>query len=113
MGAHLFIVLTEPDSMSGRVVVVPIVTERAHTDKTVRLDHGDHPFIKHPSNVDFGAARYAFVAKLAEAIARGEASLDDDVAETLLMRMQRGLLESSHTINEIAAYVRSVLPEIA
>lgn len=108
MGSHLFVVLTDVDQLTGRVVIAPIVTERTHTDKTVRLNVGDHTFIRHASNVDFGAARYANATTLAEQIKLGEASIAESIDARLLRRMQQGLLESAHTINEIAAYVRSV-----
>ncbi len=108
MGTHLFIVITDPDAASGRVVVVPIVTTRTHTDRTVELNVGDHPFIRHSSSVDFGSSRYANVAVLLEKIGLGEATVADEVEPAVLRRVQHGLLRSSHTINEIATYCRGV-----
>ncbi len=93
------------------MVVAPIVTERAHTDKTVRLLVGDHPFIRHASNVSYGDAEFAFLGKLTDAVARGEASMAQPVSGALLRRMQDGLLMSSRTIHVIVDYVRSFLAE--
>ena len=64
MGTHLWFVVTDPDPTTSLVVMVALVTERAHTEKTVRLNVGDHPFIQPASNVDFGSATYAPASKL-------------------------------------------------
>lgn len=59
MGTHLWFVLTDPDPSTRLVVMVPLVTERSHTEKMVRLGVGDHPFILHASNIDYGGATFA------------------------------------------------------
>ena len=97
--------------MSGRVVIVPIVTERPHTDKTACLLPADHPFIRHRSNVDYGSARYAFVNALNALLVSGEASLDESLSAAVLKRVQRGLFASSHTINDIAAFARAAFTD--
>lgn len=104
IGTHLWFVLTDPDPATGRVVLVMLVTERGHTDRTVRLTVGDHPFIRHASDVAFGTAIYAPTAKLNERLARGVATLHTDMTPALLAAVRAGLLASSHTPNEIAAY---------
>jgi hypothetical protein len=103
MGAHAFVVLTDPDPATQRVVVVPLVTARAHTDTTVLLVPGEHPFIRHDTHVSFGAATYAPVARLERKLVRGVVDRLDDQAGDVLARIQRGLLASSCTINEIAS----------
>lgn len=45
MGTHLWFVPTDPDPVTTRVVIVALVTQRGHTERTVTLDVGDHPFI--------------------------------------------------------------------
>ncbi|MEP6495254.1 MAG: hypothetical protein ABJF01_21385 [bacterium] len=104
MGAHLWFVLTDPDAETHRVVIVAVVTERAHTERTVRLLAGDHPFVRHASNVDFGTATYAPASKLEAALADNRGSLSDDMSNELLERVRRGLLASSHTPNDIVAH---------
>ena len=111
MGTHLWVVVTSADPQTGRVVIVPIVTERPHTNKTVQLNVGDHPFIRHASNVDFGSARYANSVTLTERMALADVVRAESFDAPVLSRLQHGLLTSSHTINEIAAYVRDVLGE--
>jgi hypothetical protein len=90
MGPHLFVVLTNVDPENGRVVEAPIVSERRHSENTLRLRPGDHPFIQHASNVDFGSARYANVANLRHGMTLGEARTDTAVDDTLLQRTQEG-----------------------
>jgi hypothetical protein len=108
MGTHLWFVLTDPDPVTQKVVMVMLVTERGHTERTVRLDVGDHPFIRHASAVDFGAARYAPSVRLDAALASTAAELDSDMSATLLARVRQGLLDSSHTPNEIAHECRAL-----
>jgi mRNA-degrading endonuclease toxin of MazEF toxin-antitoxin module len=106
MGTHLWFVLTDPDAETRLVVIVVLVTERAHTETSVRLDVGDHPFIKHASNVDFGSATYALAVKLEAALASKRAEVSADMSPELLAKVRQGLVESSHTPNEIVAYCR-------
>jgi hypothetical protein len=106
MGTHLWFVLTDPEVSSGRVVIVALVTERAHTERTVRLNVGDHPFIAHASNVDFGSSTYAPVSKLDAALAEHRATLSADMSAPLLALVREGLLSSSHTPNDIIEHCR-------
>jgi hypothetical protein len=105
---HLWFVLTDPDPTTSKVVLVMLVTERAHTERTVRLDAGDHPFVRHPSNVDFGTATYAPVSKLSDALARNAAALDADMSHELLQRVRRGLLASSHAPHDVVEHCRAL-----
>ena len=55
MGTHLWFVVTNPDPHA--MVLVMLVSLKPHTDRTLVLDQGDHPFVDHPSSVDFGTLR--------------------------------------------------------
>lgn len=103
---HLWLVLTEPDGQSPKVVAAAVRTLRPYSDRTVVLQVGDHPFIKHDSTVDYGSARYFRVDKIVAAMKRGTCHLRSDLAPAVLGRVQRGLLESPHTIHEIKRYCR-------
>ena len=107
MGTHLWFVLTDPAPETRLVVTVALVAERGHTERTVRLQRGDHPFITHASNVDFGSAKYAPAAKLEAALASTRATLGADMSAELLARVRVGIVASSHTPNEIVAYCRA------
>lgn len=110
MGTHLWFVLTDSDPDTRKVVLVMLVTARAHTDRMVQLDVGDHPFVRHASNVDYGTARYAPAGRLEGLLAEGRAALDADLSAPVLARVRRGLLDSGHTPNDVAAYCRRWFP---
>lgn len=103
---HLWFVLTDPDP--SKVVAVRVVTARPHTDKTVVLGAGDHPFIRHESNVDYGSATFLVVSKLQSALEAGRCHPEPDMSPDLLERVRRGLLASPRTIHAIAEYCREV-----
>ena len=96
---HLWFVLTNPDSTSKHVVAVMLVTARRHTDKTVSLNVGDHPFVQHESNVDYGFARLLLANKIMAAILQSRGELQPDASDTLLTRLCIGLLQSPRTPN--------------
>lgn len=64
---HMFIVVTDPEPDSGRIVAVMVRTAKDYTDKTVILQKGDHPFIKHPSAVQYSSADIFSVSKIEKA----------------------------------------------
>jgi hypothetical protein len=102
MGTHLWFVLTDPDPDRGWMVLVMLVTVKPRTDRTLHLDMGDHPFIRHASAVDFGTATYAPASKLQAALSSGRTTLEADMSADLLARVRAGLLTSARTPNEIA-----------
>jgi hypothetical protein len=104
--AHLWIVLTDPDHSDDKVVAVMVVSEKPHTDKTVALNNGDHPFFQHASNIDYGTAKHFPRVKLEKQInSRGK--LRQDVSTELLERARGGVFESSRCPNYIKEYFRT------
>lgn len=106
MGEHLWFVLTDPDHDTDHVVIVALVSEKSHTERTVRLGPGDHPFIRWASSVDYGTATFKLSRKISAALASNRAILQADMSPELLAKVRAGLLESSHTPNVIAAHCR-------
>ncbi len=98
---HLWVVLTDPDPKTNQVVIVMIVTSREHTDKTVTLTAGSHPFIVHESNVDYRTATLALPKKLNAAIANGRCRLEADLSPDALAIVRAGLRVSGRTPNYI------------
>lgn len=78
MGTHLWFVLTDPDPDRNSMVLVMLVTVKPHTDRTVQLNVGDHPFVRHESAV----------------------------SADLLTRVRAGLLASARTPNDVVEYCR-------
>ncbi len=104
---HLWIVLTNPDPVTKKALVVMVVSEKSTTDKTVTLRAGDHPFIRHNSNIDYGGARLFDVERLEEQIVSEDHALQQDLSETLFESVRKGIFESSRTINWIKDYCRT------
>lgn len=94
---HLWFVLTNPDPQSGHVVAAMLVSSRPHTNKTVTLIVGDHPFVQHESNVDYGGAKLLLASKIEAAITESRCQLHADATGSLLTRLSIGLLRSSRT----------------
>jgi hypothetical protein len=106
MGTHLWFVLTDPDPDRNSIVLVMLVTVKTHTDRTLHLDVGDHPFVRHESAVDFGTAKYVPAVRLQDGLASGRATLAEDMSADLLTRVRAGLLASARTPNDVADYCR-------
>ena len=96
---HLWFVLTDPEPSDNRVVAVMLVTARAHTDKTVQLMPGDHPFVRHESNVDFGSAVLVHLDRFQRAVELGKCHPQPDIDAHLLQRLRAGLLASPRTVH--------------
>ena len=101
---HLWFLLTDPDPGTYRVVMVMVVSAQPHTDKTVVLGVGDHPWIRHESNVDFGSARFIPTSKLEAAQRGNRLILQAEMSDQLLSRVRNGLVLSSRTIHEVKDY---------
>ena len=59
--SHLWIVLTDPEPVTYRAVCVSITSRKSHSEATVILRPGDHPFIRHESVVYYTEARWLFL----------------------------------------------------
>ena len=104
--SHLWLVLTDPDPESEQVVAVMVVTARPHTDKTVVLSAGEHPFITHDSSVDYGGARRFQTARLKSALRGGRCKLAENMSPAMLAKVRAGLLNSSRTPHHMKDYCR-------
>ena len=78
-----------------------VVTTRPYTDRTTTLDVGDHPFLQHESNVDYGSARLISKSQLALTAKQGSVHIQPDMSPALLRRVCDGLLQSPRTIHFI------------
>lgn len=101
---HLWFVLTDPEGSPGRCVGAMLTTRRRHSDTTVILRLGDHPFIKHESTVDFGKLEFLKVSKLHHAIEIGQCYSREDMSADLLRKVRAGLLSSPRTVEFFKRY---------
>ena len=105
---HLWFVLTDPDPKTHKVIIVMVVTVRGHTDKTVTLQAGEHPFIKHDSQLDYANAKPMPANAILGNIKSGRWRPQPDMSRDLLDRVRRGLLESPRTPNFIVEYCKAL-----
>lgn len=66
-----------------------VVSEKPHTDKTITLNVGDHPFFQRASNIDYGSAKHFPRVKLENQV-NGRGKLRQDVSPALLEKSTRG-----------------------
>jgi len=103
---HLWFILTDPEGDRNRVVAVMLRTVKEYTDKTIILEPGDHPFIKHSSSIHYSSARFFEAEAISHALRKGHCRLQEDMSSDLLRRAREGLLKSPFTVNAIKDYCR-------
>lgn len=101
---HLFIVLTAPDGEPPQVVMVNVTTRRPHSDCTVILTGGDHPFVKHESVIAFEHASLFDAERLERGLRDGRIVKYSDMDDSLFEMIRRGLLTSPRTPTRIRHY---------
>jgi hypothetical protein len=104
---HLWFILTNPDR-TGRIVAVMLRSAKPYTDPTLVLDVGDHPFIRHPSAVDFAAARWFTASEVRAAFKSGRCHLNADMSPELLLCVRAKLLVSPRTVRVLADSCRKL-----
>jgi hypothetical protein len=109
---HLWIVLTEVDASTRKAVCVNVTTRRHHSDLTLILNSGDHPFIKHESVINYQDAREMPIDAVEQALAARTAQFvcvqREPASEDLLKRVRQGLIDSKQTPKGIKAYCRKL-----
>jgi hypothetical protein len=107
--SHLYFVLTDPDEVNGKVVVVAVnitgKTERGlGSDHTVILNVDDHPFITKPSVVVYRRAEFFDASKLVRYINEERSLSADELDDEVFQKIQKGVIESELTPPEILEY---------
>jgi hypothetical protein len=100
---HLWMVLTDPDALTDKVIAVMVVSEKPHTDKTMMLNVGDHPFIQHPSNIDYGTADLVHRGKL-EGLVNSAGKVRQNLSPKMLEAARAGIFGSSRCRNYVKEY---------
>lgn len=107
-GDHLFVVLCDPQPFPGYgpnhcVVLVGLSSVREgvpHDDACV-LPGGCHPFVRHPSFMNYRHARVERVEHLYNGVAGGVFVRKDPFSAEWLERMRRGVLASRFVRREL------------
>lgn len=101
---HLWIVLTEPSGEPPEVLLTNFTTYRPHSDPTLVLNPGAHPFIERPTSLSYADAKLARVETLEQLVQAGAGRFHGDCGESLLASIREGLLRSSRTPRWLKAY---------
>jgi hypothetical protein len=108
---HLWVVLTKPDA-KGRPVCANITTAHSYSERTVVLQAGEHPFIKHESVVMFADARILDLNVVQKALDYKQttyvASTHKKCSVGLLKKIQDGLLRSKQASNDVKDFFREM-----
>lgn len=107
---HLFVILTAPCGDANNVLSVAWVSLRSvdprvpYFDRTCVLNVGDHPFIKHPTWVDYAKARIDPVAAIDRGIRDGKLIPHDPMSPEVFVRIAQGLCLSDETPSGVKAF---------
>lgn len=101
---HLWVILTEPEGDPSQVVMVNLTTQRSGSDTTVVLNVGEHPFIQHPTAVNYFDARFTPAEPLQQGVDAGFFSDLQCCEPGVLKKIQQGLLASRFTPKRIKNY---------
>jgi hypothetical protein len=89
---HLHVVLLDYDQYSGTTVIVNIETfDSPKQDGTTVLQSGDHPFIDHPSYVNYRRGRTAGKSDIERWVKQGVAIPMDAMPVATLERIRQGM----------------------
>ena len=105
--AHLFVVLTAPDAQR-QVLLVNFTTLRPHSDRTVVIQPGEHPFVVHASVAHYADARLTLAPSIESAIASGFFRPHQDCSPELIHRLLAGVLASPFTPEKIKRHLRQI-----
>jgi hypothetical protein len=102
--SHLWVVILGPDPETHETVIVNLTTLRDHSDKTVVLSAGEHPFITHATAVNYSDARIVDARKIEAALKVGSFPSHRECSAALLVKIQEGLFASPLTPKKVKDY---------
>ena len=87
--------------------MVNMTTQRDYSDTTVVLHIGEHPFIKHPTIVNYQDARIVKVANLIAAYHSRLFKPQAPFSMEILQKIRKGIFDSPLTPEKIKTYCRT------
>lgn len=103
--AHLWVVATSPDDR-GEFATVSLTSLVGAKDQTVVLQAREHPFLRHPTCVHYGAAELTSVEKLQENLDCGFAKMREPLSPDVLELIIDGFAASDRTKRRLKEYVQ-------
>jgi hypothetical protein len=104
---HLWVLLWGPRGVADAFLAVHLTSVKPHSDRTVTLLPGDHPFVRHETVAEFRDVRRITSAALQGAIARREAFPREPVTPQVLERLREGVFRSPFTTNAMLEIART------
>jgi len=89
-GSHLWVVVSDPAKDAEQVLIVNMTTVRRFHDPACVLNVGDHPFVKHPTYMNYRESRIVTNSELDAQLAGGQIILEDRVDESIFQRIRDG-----------------------
>lgn len=94
-GPHLHFIVLCVSTTQEKCLIIPCISIRERQyDHTVELKKGDHPYITHPSFVNYNDGKVLLKSDLVRLIEDGTASLHDPIEPELLLKMIDGITKS-------------------
>lgn len=100
---HLFVILNDPIPLDGYpgtqsvLVCMCSVQPNLHFDGTCTLQPGSHPFVAHPTYIDYKFARIESATDLTARVAQGVFIPNQPCTPNLLANIKSGLNQSKFT----------------
>lgn len=91
---HLFVLMTAASGPARQVLMVPICTLRATSDRTCILQADDHEFLQRESFVAYRNTRLEFADRLVRGVAKGELTERDRIDGAILTEIRKGFERS-------------------
>src|SRR5262249_20181717 len=92
---HLWVVISDPEKDSERVVMVSLTTYEDYKEDVCLLDAGDHPRISHKTCIAYNEARMTTLENLIALRDGGQLSIQAPVSPEVLARIRDGVSKST------------------
>lgn len=96
---HLWVILWGPEGEADSFIMVSLSTMKPHSDRTVLIQVGEHPFIQHDTCAVYSDLRKTTAAKLQQIEALRQLARRDKASPALLEKLRNGLFASARTPN--------------
>lgn len=96
---HLWVILWGPEGGAQSFIMVSLSTMKPHSDQTVLIQVGEHPFIQHDTCAVYSDVRKTTAEKLQQIEVSRQLARRDRASPQLLEKLRKGLFASVRTPN--------------